>query len=267
MTSRTARHEWLMEAQLPRKPTPPEEQKLSPLNLRTTAERRRRLEESAAASGRSLAQEVERLLDYAMDMEQQLGGPGLMDAIRLIAQTAAKVQEETGKGIGDRYTKARVTAAIHAATDWAIPLCSLRLEDEPRAHAIIEIYTVLSMFGSNLDLRSLWLLAEYVPLSDHMHKEFRKVLGDLSKRLPDYHEWSNLVARLDEIQADAKKMHEELALEAEQGVRRAQASFVYALHQSKTGATHFAWSWTRRSQTKVHRTPFDGAESQQKSGD
>ena len=45
------------------------EPKRAPLNLRTTQERRERLEALAAQNGLSLTAQVERLLEFAMDFE------------------------------------------------------------------------------------------------------------------------------------------------------------------------------------------------------
>lgn len=49
--------------------------KLRPLNIRTTAEIRQRLEEAARRSGRSLTQEVERRFERSFDREDELGDP------------------------------------------------------------------------------------------------------------------------------------------------------------------------------------------------
>lgn len=76
---------------------PPEEVKRAPLNMRTTPELRRRLDESAAKSGSSLAQEIEARLSRSYLFEDSLSVTGtdketaqfirnLLDAKHLIEQ-------------------------------------------------------------------------------------------------------------------------------------------------------------------------------------
>ena len=65
--------------------------KRHPLNMRTTKELRERLEAAAAASGRSLAQEVEARLQRSFDQDQRLqdafGSVKLFNLMRSIAAT------------------------------------------------------------------------------------------------------------------------------------------------------------------------------------
>jgi hypothetical protein len=62
--------------------------KRHPLNMRTTAETRERLEASAAASGRSLAQEVEYRLEQSFSweevVERAFGGPDVRRIVELV---------------------------------------------------------------------------------------------------------------------------------------------------------------------------------------
>jgi hypothetical protein len=56
-----------------------------PLNMRTTRETRERLEAAAAATGRSLAQEVEARLERSFHQEAVLGGPEIARIAFLMA--------------------------------------------------------------------------------------------------------------------------------------------------------------------------------------
>jgi hypothetical protein len=234
------------------------EQKLAPLNLRTTPERRRRLEDAAAASGRSLAQEAERLIDLAMEVEEQLGGPDLFEAISLIGRTAALVLKQSGENLSEPGARARVTAAIHAATDWAVPLCALRIEDDPAALALVEIYTAMSMFGSNLDLRALWLLGEGAPLGEEMYGAYRNALTNLAEKLPAYTDWDRLVTRLDDLQATAVNAMLLAENEIHTTTASAEDAFQQALLRYKTVGMQFAWSQNGRAKMKVKPKPRGG---------
>lgn len=70
----------------------PGEVKRSLVSLRTTRDRRRQLDESARKSGRSLAREVEHLLDKAMNDEQTIpeafGGPENYNTFKTLAAAA-----------------------------------------------------------------------------------------------------------------------------------------------------------------------------------
>ena len=78
----------------------PGEVKRSPLNLRTTRDRRRQLEESARKSGRSLAREVEHLLDKAMNDEQTIpegfGGPENYNTFKTLAAAVQMMSAKMG---------------------------------------------------------------------------------------------------------------------------------------------------------------------------
>jgi hypothetical protein len=72
------------------RPQGPYEDKRQTLTTRITSETRMKLEAAAAASGRSLSQEIELLLERALAAEEALGGPrisalfrNLIDTIRL----------------------------------------------------------------------------------------------------------------------------------------------------------------------------------------
>jgi hypothetical protein len=58
--------------------------KRHPLNMRTTAEIRDRLEAAAAANGRSLAQEVESRLERSFEQDSRVGGEAMVGIANLL---------------------------------------------------------------------------------------------------------------------------------------------------------------------------------------
>lgn len=129
---------------MPRKPNE-EGAKLAPLNIRTTQDRRQRLEAAAEASGRSLTQQVERYLDMAMDIEARLGGELLFDAISQIGGAAALALKSGGGDLSDYRTRARVISAIANAAEWAVPAPDLFAKGDlgELAHHINQLQNVL----------------------------------------------------------------------------------------------------------------------------
>ncbi len=73
---------------------PPGEGKRTPLNMRTTRELRERLEREAAASGRSLAQQVEFRLDQSY---ASFGREDIFLVARLLATAIQTIEAVTGK--------------------------------------------------------------------------------------------------------------------------------------------------------------------------
>jgi hypothetical protein len=87
--------------------------------MRTTKETRERLEASAAANGRSLAQEVEARLERSFTEEVALGGPGMLDVAYLMVSEFATTGRGSAAGkpdwIKDRdYYLAGVVGAVDA---------------------------------------------------------------------------------------------------------------------------------------------------------
>lgn len=152
---------------MPRKPSE-EGAKLAPLNIRTTQDRRERLEAAAKASGRSLTQQVERYLDMAMDMEHRLGGEQLFDAMTLIGEAAAHVLANTRTGLDDYRTRARVIAAIASSAEWAIPAAGLYETGDLKevAEAVEELRTILPYVMPDFDPQPLFQLLNGYPLPD-----------------------------------------------------------------------------------------------------
>ncbi len=72
-----------------------------PLNMRTTRKLRERLEKEAADSGRSLAQEVERRLEWSFSDHdarlQGFGSEGRLKLLRALARAVDMVELTTGK--------------------------------------------------------------------------------------------------------------------------------------------------------------------------
>ena len=66
-------------------------------STRMTPEIRARLEEAAAQSGRSLAQEIELRVDQSFLADEFLGGPGNATAAKLVGLILQDVEARTGK--------------------------------------------------------------------------------------------------------------------------------------------------------------------------
>ncbi|MGA0595152.1 TraY domain-containing protein [Enterovirga sp. CN4-39] len=85
---------------MPKRVVPEGEGKRVPVMSRTTKELRAKLEEAAAASGRSLGQEVEYRLEQSFarppSTTELLGGPGPALLAKLVAVTTQAVQAQTG---------------------------------------------------------------------------------------------------------------------------------------------------------------------------
>ncbi len=86
---------------------PPEKVKRAPLNMRTTPELRRRLDESAAETGSSLAQEVEARLSRSYLLEDGLSVMGVdketAQFIRNILDTKQLIEQKRGRDAWSDY--------------------------------------------------------------------------------------------------------------------------------------------------------------------
>ena len=84
-----------------RPPLAETEGRRSVLNARVTRETRRRLEETAAGSGRSLSQEIEIRLEQSFSEEEarykEFGGKPYYELARMLAWTTSLVETVTGK--------------------------------------------------------------------------------------------------------------------------------------------------------------------------
>lgn len=76
--------------------------KRHPLSMRTTIDIKRRLERSAAASGRSIAQEVENRIERSFVYDEAFGSPEIRDAVLRMAAafSIAGSGSAMGKGLG-----------------------------------------------------------------------------------------------------------------------------------------------------------------------
>jgi TraY domain len=70
---------------MPRTTRPTGAGKRYPLNVRTTKETRERLEAAAAASGRSLVQELEARLERSFETDDRFGGPAMLPIVNMLA--------------------------------------------------------------------------------------------------------------------------------------------------------------------------------------
>lgn len=142
--------------------------KLAPLNIRTTQERRAKLEKAAKASGRSLTQQVERYLEMAMNIEERLGGEELFEAISLIGESAARVLHVSKGDLTDYRTRARVIGAISSAAELAIPVSPLYETGDLKevAIAVDELLSVLPYVVPNWDQGPLMRMLDGFPLPE-----------------------------------------------------------------------------------------------------
>ena len=101
------------------------EGKKTPINMRTTAVLRARLDMEAAASGRSLAHEVEHRLEKSFNDEdarlQGFGSEGRLTTMRLLALAAELAETSTGKDmLTDTETAENAYDAMTGVLDAAL---------------------------------------------------------------------------------------------------------------------------------------------------
>lgn len=152
--------------------------KLAPLNIRTTQERRAKLEAAARASGRSLTQQVERYLEMAMNMEERLGGEELFEAISLIGESAARVLRVSKGDLTDYRTRARIIGAISSSAELAIPVSPLYESGDLKevAIAVDELISVLRYVVPNWDQAPLMRMLDGFPLPEPVFLGYLKAI-------------------------------------------------------------------------------------------
>lgn len=127
-------------------------QKRSPMNLRTSAALRARIEAAAGANGLSLTQEVERTLMRAYDGADALGGDRTAAFLRLLAAVIRMAELNTGLGWHeDEATWRRVRDLVSSAVDAHRPVAVDDSEveaEEGRGHAVLPIRGVERVRGS-----------------------------------------------------------------------------------------------------------------------
>ena len=112
---------------------PPGEGKRYPLNMRTTKDVRDQMKAAAAASGRSLVQEVEFRLQKSFSNEltyqgfmesiyEQFEGKGIYHLMKLLARSLAISERETGKSwLDDADTCALVQGVFNSILSLYVP--------------------------------------------------------------------------------------------------------------------------------------------------
>ncbi len=158
---------------MPRKASIPDRPKLAPVSFRTTEQRRQQLEDKARAAGRSLSQEVERLLDLATDIEEGLGDPDLIKAMNFIGQSAGQMLRESGGSLANPRTRARVIRSILAATNLYLPSIALRKTNPDLAEALDMMAVVLQYSIPDFAPSAIYSLADGRPVSEN---EIQKLL-------------------------------------------------------------------------------------------
>ena len=118
-----------------RPPLPPTEGKRETLSLRVTAELRKRLEEGALVSGRSMSQEaelrIERSFQAADEQHTSFGGADRYRLARWMMLSIEMAEEITGKKFRrDRETTKIATAAITEMLEKLVPEAAGGLSDE-----------------------------------------------------------------------------------------------------------------------------------------
>lgn len=89
--------------------------KRQPLNMRTDAATRARIEQAAEESGLSLSQEVERRLDMSFQRDDLLGGSHNSTFMRMVFATIVQIEATNGaKWVEDHDTHRAVHAAIES---------------------------------------------------------------------------------------------------------------------------------------------------------
>lgn len=175
--------------------------KLAPINIRTTAERRARIESLARDSGRSLTQEIEHLLDFALDFETRFGGEELSESIALIGQAAGMVLKGNHLGLEHFKTRAQVVAAIKLAADWALPPAVTAASEDLDTiwRAVADLNLVLPHLIDHFDADPLVKLGQGIPLSD---ETFNLYLNTLQLARFRNSADAGTVARIDELQSE-----------------------------------------------------------------
>jgi hypothetical protein len=175
--------------------------KLAPINIRTTASRRARIESLAWSSGRSLTQEIEHLLDFALDFETRFGGEELADSIALIGQAAGMVLRGNHLGLEHFKTRAQVVAAIKLAADWALPpAVTAASEDlDTIRRAVADLNLVLPQLIDHFDPDPLVRLGQGIPLNEETCTLYFNTLQLARCRSSAD---AGTVARIDELQSE-----------------------------------------------------------------
>ena len=109
-----------------RPPLPVSERKLPSMAFRPTPDVRRKLEEAAAESGRSMSQEMQSRLEHSLQdqdaREREMGGRELLALFRMLGAVAEVIEERTGKKWSEDWdTGLAVQAAWKALIGRAMP--------------------------------------------------------------------------------------------------------------------------------------------------
>ncbi len=112
-----------------RPPLPVSERKLPSMAFRPTPDVRRKLEEAAAESGRSMSQEMQSRLEHSLQdqdaREREMGGRELLALFRMLGAVAEVIEERTGKKWSEDWdTGLAVQVAWKALIGRAMPLPS-----------------------------------------------------------------------------------------------------------------------------------------------
>ncbi len=165
---------------MPRKVSSSDGVRLAPISFRTTTRKRAELEEKANEAGRSLSQEVERLLDFAMQFEEDIGDPELVNAMKFIAQAAGwALRDSDVATITNPRTRDRVSRAIFAAANLYLPVVALEKSHPGLGQALQEIDFALRQSIRGFSPRSIYALADGYPLKETELEELHERLESL----------------------------------------------------------------------------------------
>lgn len=206
--------------------------KLAPIGIRTTPERKARLEAQARAKGRSLANEVERLLDFAMDYEERMGGAELLQAMEKLAQTVRHALEASEYGLDERRGRARAVATIQHAASWVIPIELLNEGDKFRILQDLsaELASFIQLSNIKIDVNPIMNLTSPQKMGsewlDYYCREFERWIG-LNEGSSEFREEVlNLKEKLFEAERLATEISDEIQKEMHTARWHATSAFL-----------------------------------------
>ena len=107
------------------------EVKRAPMSMKTSPELRARIEDAAAASGLSMAQEVERRLIDSFEIEEQLGGRARLSIFRMMAWAIGVAEgQENGTFEKDYWAFHRACGAINGVLQVITPPLPVDIAEE-----------------------------------------------------------------------------------------------------------------------------------------
>jgi hypothetical protein len=188
------------------RPRQSEEAKRVPVSFRTTPAMSEKIAAAAAASGRSVAQEVEARLELSFQEERIMGGSDTALLSKLIASAVAMIEIESGKPwTEDRMTWEAVNAAVGVTLRTFQPPIDLDIWDRHRDSALLPFLDEASKLA--LIREEIEGLTKAYPIDSEMPEGARSLL---------YNAWKAYGPQLERVREKARivfdgpiKEHEE----------------------------------------------------------